>query len=198
MLPTHSPTTARRRRAGLVAAAAAIVVLAAACVPPPPPPTTTTTTTTSTTSTTTVPAGPAITVDEELVNVTPGTTVTVTGSGFDATGYLGTRPPFLGQPGGVFVVFARAGDPWQPSLGAPGSSRQIIFQRWALPQAQFNQLAGNPAAVLMNPDGSFTTTLTLNEAPGTGEYKILVYPGSGAVDATAELELPVSFAPPAP
>lgn len=193
MLPTHSPTTARRRRAGLVAAAAAIVVLAAACVPPPPP-----TTTTTTTTTTTVPAGPAITIDPLPVEVTPGTTVTVTGTGFDPAGYLGTRPPFLGQPGGVFVVFARAGDPWRPSQGAPGSSRQIISQKWALPQAQFDQLVGNPAAVLMNPDGSFTTTLTLNEAVGTGQYKILVYPGSGAVDATAELEVPVSFAPPAP
>lgn len=34
-----------------------------------------------------------------------GETVTVTGTGFDPSGHTGTRPPFAGQPSGVYVVF---------------------------------------------------------------------------------------------
>jgi hypothetical protein len=137
-------------------------------------------------------------VDPAPTAVAAGTTVTVTGSGYDADGYLGTRPPFAGQPAGVYVVLARLGEPWRPSQGAPSANRQIVSQVWALPQAQHDALdpdGSNPAIVLMAPDGSFTAQLTLTEAAtGTNPYFIATYPGSGAVDAGAEVAVPVTFA----
>jgi hypothetical protein len=192
---SSSSTRSGRTRLGLFSIAVALAAVAGACQVPTTPTTTTTTTTTSTT--TTVPAVPAITVDPQPSNITPGSTVTVTGTGYDADGYIGTRPPFSGQPAGVYVVFARLGDPWRPSQSAPSSSRQIITQVWALPQAQHDALdpdGSNPAIVLMAPDGSFTADLALNEATGTGAYNVATYPASGAVDATAEVAVPVTFA----
>lgn len=196
-----TPSALRRRRGATVAAAAALAALAAACVPTTPPPTTTTTTTTesTTTTSTTVPAGPAISVTPSPDGIAIGTTVTVTGSGYDADGYLGTRPPFAGQPAGVYVVLARLADPWRPSQGAPGASRQVVSQVWALPQAQHDALdpdGSNPAIVLMSPEGGFSADITLTEAAtGTNPYFIATYPGSGAVDAGAEVAVPVTFAP---
>lgn len=195
-----TPSTIRRRRTATIAAAAALAALAVACVPTTPPATTTTTTTesTTTTSTTVAPAGPALSVDPDTDGVAVGTTVTVTGSGYDADGYLGTRPPFAGQPAGVYVVLARLGDPWRPSQGAPSANRQIVSQVWALPQAQHDALdpdGSNPAIVLMAPDGSFSADITLTEAAtGTNPYFIATYPGSGAVNADAEVAVPVTFA----
>lgn len=72
-----------------------------------------------------------------------GGTVTVNGSGYDPAGAIGTRPPFAGQPSGVYVVVGRFADTWQPSAGAPSSARQVITQVWALPQAQYEVL--NPS-----------------------------------------------------
>lgn len=194
-----TPSTIRRRRTATVAAATALAALAVACVPTTPPATTTTTTeSTTTTSTTVAPAGPALSVDPATDGIAAGTTVTVTGSGYDADGYLGTRPPFAGQPAGVYVVLARLGDPWRPSQGAPSANRQIVSQVWALPQAQHDALdpdGSNPAIVLMAPDGSFSAEVTLTEAAtGTNPYFIATYPGSGAVNADAEVAVPVTFA----
>lgn len=192
------PSTIRRRRAAAVAAAAALSALAVACVPTAPPATTTTTESTTTTSTTVAPSGPALAVNPAPVGVAAGTTVTVTGTGYDADGYLGTRPPFAGQPAGVYVVLARLGDPWRPSQGAASANRQIVSQVWALPQAQHDALdpdGSNPAIVLMAPDGSFSAQVMLNEATtGTNPYLIATYPGSGAVDVDAEVAVPVTFA----
>lgn len=193
----HSPTSPERltgRRAAIAVAAVALGTVLSACIPQAPPSTTTTTTSSTTT---TAPAGPAIAVAPTPDGIAPGSTVTVTGTGYDADGYVGTRPPFAGQPAGVYVVFARLGDPWQPSQGAPSSARQIISQVWALPQAQHDALdpdGSNPAIVLMAPDGSFSTELTLSEAAGSGAYAVATYPGSGAVDPQAEVAVPVSFA----
>lgn len=196
------PSTRHGRRAALGVAAAAVAVLLAACVPQTPPATTTTTTTTTTsttsTTTTTVPAGPALSVSPSPDGIPVGTTVTVSGSGYDPTAYVGTRPPFSGQPSGVYVVLARLGDPWRPSQGAPSANRQIVSQVWALPQASHDALdpdGSNPAIVLMAPDGSFTAELTLTEATtGSNPYFIATYPGSGAVNADAEVAVPVTFA----
>ena len=194
-----TPSTIRRRRTATVAAAAVLAALAVACVPTTPPATTTTTTeSTTTTSTTVAPAGPALSVDPDTDGIAVGTTVTVTGSGYDADGYLGTRPPFAGQPAGVYVVLARLGDPWRPSQGAPSANRQIVSQVWALPQAQHDALdpdGSNPAIVLMAPDGSFSADIMLTEAAtGTNPYFIATYPGSGAMNADAEVAVPVTFA----
>ncbi len=196
----HTPSRTRQHTAALLTATAALAVLLAACVPTAPSVTTTTTTsTTSTTASTTstVPEVPTLVVDPTPQGLAAGSTVTVTGSGYDPTAYVGTRPPLAGQPSGVYVVLARLGDPWRPSQGAPASSRQIISQVWALPQAQHDALdpdGSNPAIVVMSPEGGFTAELTLTETVGSGSYAIATYPGSGAVNATAEVSVPVSFA----
>lgn len=184
MTDTESATTVPRgltSRWRALALAATVAVAAAACVPPAPTPPT---------------VGAELTASVDLSAVDPGDTVTITGTGYTATGNLGTRPPFFGQPAGVYVVFARLGDPWKPSEGASGAARQIISQVWALPAAQHNVLdpdGSNPEIVLMAPDGSFETDLTLNEAAGTGEYAVATYAGSGAVNAGEEIALPVTF-----
>jgi hypothetical protein len=47
----------------------------------------------------------------------------------------------------------------------------------------------------MSPDGSFSADVTLTEAAtGTNPYFIATYPGSGAVNADAEVAVPVTFA----
>ena len=175
-------TTTRTRRAATWATAALVALVAAACVPTPPEEPT---------------VGAAIEVSPSPDAVAPGTEVTVTGSGFDPTSNVGTRPPFMGQPAGVYVVFARVGDPWRPSEGASSGARQVIDQVWALPRAAHDSLdpdGSNPDIVLMESDGSFSTPLTLTEAAGSGDYAIITYAGSGAVNAGEELEVPVSFA----
>lgn len=184
MSDTHRSRPAMSRRALAVGVGLLVATLltAAACVPPAPSPPT---------------VGAEISVSPEPAAVAAGTTVTVDGTGFTATGNLGTRPPFFNQPAGVYVVFGRFGDPWRPSEGAPASSRQVIDQVWALPAAQYAALGGasNPDLALMAPDGSFTVELELDEATGTGDYGIVTYAGSGAVNSGEELLVPVTFAP---
>jgi hypothetical protein len=180
---------------GLVVALVATTALA--CVPETPWEPAPTTTTTTTTTTPTPP--PRVTVTPDPTDIAPGTTVTVTGNGFDPAGNIGTRPPLAGQPAGVYVVFGRFADPWKPSAGAPGSARQIIQQKWALPAASraiLDPTFSNPAFVTMNPDGTFTAELTLTEAPGTNPtYGVAVFPGSGAINPDDEFLVPVTFAP---
>jgi hypothetical protein len=129
-----------------------------------------------------------------------GDTVTVTGRGFDPTGNVGTRPPLAGQPAGVYVAFGIFADTWQPSRGAPASSRQVLVQRWVVPPAAYavlNPLGTNPEVVLMADDGSFTVTLPVSD-PGR-PAAVAVYPGSGAVNPDDEFLVPLAFgAEPAP
>lgn len=152
-------------------------------------------------------AGPLITPaqaepgPEPRVEATPtvglnpsGDTVTVTGRGFDPTGNLGTRPPLAGQPAGVYVAFGVFADIWQPSRGAPASSRRVIVQRWVVPPAAYavlNPLGTNPEVVLMADDGSFTVTLPVSD-PGQ-PAAVAVYPGSGAVNPNDEFLVPLAF-----
>ncbi len=176
-MSTHSHTLRRRTVRSL--ALAAVVLTAASCGQP-----------------TTTNPGPRIRVTSSIVDVAPGTTVTVKGLGYQPGANIGTRPPFAGQPAGVYVVFGRFAETWRPSEGEPASARQIIQQVWALPQAQHDALdpdGSNPAIVLMAADGTFTAQLQLNEAEGTGDYAIATYPGSGAVNASEEVLRPVSF-----
>jgi hypothetical protein len=143
--------------------------------------------------------GAAIEVSKTTGLDPAGETVTVTGSGFTTTGNLGTRPPLAGQPAGVYVVFGKFDATWKPSAGAPSSSRRVIEQIWALPQAAYdalNPLGTNPSFALMQPDGSFEVDVPVSLDDRAGAYGIYVYPGSGAVNAANELAKLVSFAVP--
>ncbi|TAK70659.1 MAG: hypothetical protein EPO13_01945 [Actinomycetota bacterium] len=140
-----------------------------------------------------------------------GDTVTVTGTGFFPT-VNGTRPPLNGVPGGVYVVFGKFADVWQPTAGAPGSARSASpasagGTKWAVPAASMATIGGAAAgAIELNPDGSFTATLNVKEAytasvPATGNYGIYTYGGSGANSTGYETFTPITFAttpPPGP
>lgn len=125
-----------------------------------------------------------------------GETITVTGSGFDPSANIGTRPPFSGQPAGVYVIFGKFDEVWQPSTGAASGTRRVIAQKWAVPPAIWANVGGtNPQYIPLNADGTFTAQLSItpNEALA-GNYAVVTYPGSGAVNAGHELYVPISFA----
>lgn len=181
-MTTSSPSrpSTRLRRAVLVAALAAV---AAACVAPPADPGPTT--------------GATLTTDDPTTDVVSGSVITVVGQGYNPAANIGSRPPLLAQPAGVYVIFACVSDPWRPSQGATGSSRQVIQQFWAVPgQAQFDAIGGAGAgAVLMGADGSFDVDVTLTATPCSGRYAVITYPGSGAAaNPGEENEVPVTFA----
>ena len=145
-------------------------------------------------------AGAALTAATSTVGVVDGSVVRVSGRGYNPAANIGTRPPLFAQPAGVYAIFACVSDPWRPSQGATGSSRQIIQQFWAVPgQAQFDAIGGAAAgAVLMGADGSFDVDVTLTAAPCTGRYAVITFPGSGAAaNPGEENEIPVTFAAPA-
>ncbi|MEM7140585.1 MAG: HtaA domain-containing protein [Actinomycetota bacterium] len=125
----------------------------------------------------------------------PGDEILVFGEGFDPAGNIGTRPPFAGQPAGVYSVFGKFVDPWEPSTGAPSSSRTVIDSIWNLPLAQYNSLGGpvNPAVSLLDSFGTFETVITVDTDAAAGDYGVYVYPGSGAVNPAHEIEIPVTF-----
>ena len=199
-------TRAKRRMmrplvAALVAGGALVGV---ACVPEPAPVTTTTSTTiadpgcvpTSATAT-----NGAATVTVSQVNcLEVGDEITVTGTGFTTTGNVGTRPPFFGQPSGNYVVWGKFADVWRPSLGtavAPSSTRTIISQKWPIPEPTFTSSGGELPYVLLEADGSFSTTVTIaeNTTSVNPNYGFAVYGGSGATNAAEEFFFAGEFAP---
>lgn len=173
----------QRRRRALVGAVVLAFGLTAACVPDPGTPTT----------------GAAITVSK-TANLQAGDVITVTGTGFTATGNLGTRPPLLGAPAGVYVVFGHYAETWKPSAGAGG--RTIIVQKWALPDASrqtlINAWGQNPDDLFVTaPDGSWTATFTVPAGLDANltDYGVAVYPGSGASNTGEEILQRVTLAP---
>lgn len=191
MTPTH--TSARRplrRSAGIAAAVLALAGVATACPPADGG--------IPATTTTTIPGQASITVSKTAKLNPEGETITVDGTGFDPTAHVGARPPFAGQPSGVYVVFGKFADDWKPSGGAPSGARQVIQQVWALPQAQYDSLGGatNPALALLNADGTFRVQVpVLPSSTGTNRYGIAVYPGSGATNPLQEVLVGATFAP---
>ncbi|RZU63897.1 Ig-like domain-containing protein [Microterricola gilva] len=130
-----------------------------------------------------------------------GETVTVTGTGFvPGDGTSGTRPPLAGKFGGSYVVFGRFADAWKPSETAPSTARVVADQKWAVPAADMATIGGaNAGAIELKADGTFKATLTVTEEfaknPGTGNYGIYTYSGSGAKAAQFETFTPITFAP---
>ena len=143
-------------------------------------------------------------------NLEPTTTtsLTITGTGFVAnpTGNTnnttnGSRPPLSGKFAGVYVVFGKFGNAWQPSSGAASSTRTAITTKWGLATSTDVATVGGSAAgaFLVNSDGSFTTTIDVSTTAAqdllSGNYGIYTYPGSGAKYAAFETYTPVSFLP---
>ena len=199
--------TSRRMMRPLAAALlAGAALVGAACVPEPAPGTTTTTESTTTTEApgcvgepATATNGAATVTVSKVTCLEVGDEVTVSGTGFTTTGNLGTRPPFSGRPSGNYVVWGKFADVWQPSLGtaiAPPSGRTIISQKWPIPEPTFTFSGGELPYVLLEADGSFSTTVTIAESSSTNpNYGFAVYGGSGSTNANEEFFFPGTFAP---
>jgi hypothetical protein len=145
---------------------------------------------------------PAVNVSKASGLDPAGETVTVTGSGFDPVTNVGTRPPLAGQPTGVYLVFAKLGEPWRPSVGAPSTARTVLDQKWVLPAASRTVLdpAGtNPDYVELGADGMFSATLdVIAVTEGVADCAVdtcgvITYAAGGAVNAAHELFTPLSF-----
>lgn len=166
-------------RVALMGAVVAVVLTAGACVAPP----------------TTTTEGAEITVSKTTGLNPAGETITITGKGFTTTGNLGTRPPLLNQPGGVYVVFGSFGENWKPSAG--GGERQVFEQRWAAPAGSYETLAGlvgTSELVHLNADGTFTVELEVKATAGNySNIAIATYAGSGAKNSGEELIVPLEF-----
>lgn len=153
------------------------------------------------------PVTPTIVVSD-TTDLRSGDVVTVTGTGFgpdETGGPLGTRPPLAGEFAGVYVVFGTFLDTWQPSAGAPSSSRKAgpNATRWVVSPDDVASVGGAAAgAVPIAADGSFEVQLTVTEdfagALADGSYGIYTYAGSGAAYAPFETATPITFAAPVP
>jgi hypothetical protein len=74
----------------------------------------------------------------------------------------------------------------------------VIDQKWAVPAASraIVDPTGTAASyVTIDAYGRFEAVLTVGTNAGTGTYGVYTYPGSGAVNAPYELEVPVTLAP---
>lgn len=126
--------------------------------------------------------------------------VTVRGTGFvaDAPATSGTRPPLAGKFAGAYVIFGSFADVWQPSLGAPGSARSIVQQRWAVPAESYEAVGGSAAgAVVIAEDGTFESELSLKfdeaKAVVDGSWGVVTFAGGGAKYAPFETFTKVTF-----
>ena len=143
---------------------------------------------------------PQVTVSKTSGIDLAGETVTVSGTGFDPDANLSTRPPIpVGQPTGVYVVFGKFADTWQPSAGAASSTRRVIDQRWAMPPASATAagLLSHPQYVPLNPDGTFSATLDVVPNPALEahyDYGVVTYAAGGAApNAAQERFTPITF-----
>lgn len=149
------------------------------------------------------PAGPAVEIVGSVTDLDPeaANVVTVKGTGFlpNAPATSGTRPPLAGKFTGAYVIFGSFADKWQPSTGAPSTTRVSIEQKWAVPAESMATIGGAArGAVELKADGSFQTTLTLtadeSKALANGSYGIATYAAGGPVYAPFETFTPVTFA----
>lgn len=150
---------------------------------------------------------PKVTVSDTELLPSGAQQVTVTGSGFDPALAVGTRQPISGRPAGAYVVVGKFADAWRPSQGAASSARKVVTQKWAVPAAELSQPAiANGGGFELKPDGTFTTTFTVDKATidaavaGVADpsalttYGVFTYPGSGATEASFETATPLTFA----
>lgn len=150
---------------------------------------------------------PKVTVSDTELLPSGAQEVTVTGSGFDPSLAVGTRPPISGRPAGAYVVLGKFASTWRPSQGAPSTARKVVAQKWAVPAAELSQPAiANGGGFELKPDGTFTTTFTVDKATidaavaSTADpaslttYGVFTYPGSGAVEPSFETATPLTFA----
>ncbi|MDR0366341.1 MAG: hypothetical protein LBH68_05895, partial [Bifidobacteriaceae bacterium] len=150
-------------------------------------------------------AAPTVSTATQTLSADGVNTITVTGTGFDPSASIGTRPPLMGVSSGVYVIFGVFPDTWKPSEGVSAAGRANVDTRWAVPAESVNVIGGAQAgAIVLQPDGSFSTTLSVSQAAAdqlaaekgiTGNYGIYTFAGGGATVAAFETYTPLSFEP---
>ncbi|MCF8587424.1 HtaA domain-containing protein [Gordonia liuliyuniae] len=139
----------------------------------------------------------------------PGDQVVVKGTGFDpaanTSGLPVPVPP--GVPHGTFVTFGGFAPVWQPSKGAPASSRAETRSKtkWALSPAALNKVPDVPfdlrrtvreGWVPLDAKGQFTARLTLatpEKAPANKRWGVYTYGAANAVNAAQEKYVPINY-----
>ncbi|WP_101847613.1 HtaA domain-containing protein [Zhihengliuella sp. ISTPL4] len=131
-----------------------------------------------------------------------GDKIVVKGTGYDPTANVGGRgvPIPSNLPQGTYVVFGNFAATWQPSQGAPSSTRSVGAQAWALAEGVLTQVPAQYQGAIraqwvdISPDGSFQVTLTLKDTAATpGSYGVYTYGAGGVVNADQERSVPLDY-----
>jgi len=141
--------------------------------------------------------------------VHPGDQLVVRGHGFDPDanrqGLPVPVPP--GVPHGTFIAFGAFAPAWQPSKGAPETSRAVdrSAMKWALAPSALAQVPDVPFDlrrtirqqwVTLGADGSFVahiTATTPKDVPAHARYGIYTYGAADATNAAQERFVPVNY-----
>ena len=144
--------------------------------------------------------GTPVTAETQLYR---GDKLVVTGTGFDPAANVGGRgvPIPNTLPQGNYVVFGNFAEKWQPSQGAPSSSRKAGPQGWVLAKSVLDQVPDRYRPTIeqqwvsLGDDGAFSWTVTLGttgEVEG-GRYGIYSYGAGGVTNAAQEIGIPLNY-----
>lgn len=145
--------------------------------------------------------GPTLTVTTGYSSITQSSTITVTGSGYDAA----TLSPATGAVAGLYLsVGSVDGTTWRPSAGAAPSSRSAAKTIWVHPGgsgANEANLSGSTAT-----NGSFTVTFTVGQLytkPAASKWAVFTIGAHGLANAAQEQGREIGYTgttttPPAP
>ncbi|GEE00275.1 hypothetical protein nbrc107696_07210 [Gordonia spumicola] len=143
------------------------------------------------------------------VTLHPGDQVVVKGTGFDprsnTSGLPVPVPP--GVPHGTFVTFGGFAPVWQPSKGAPASTRAEVRSKtkWALSRSALAKVPNAPFDlrrtvrqqwVPLDAAGRFTARLTLatpEKTPAGKRWGVYTYGAADAVNAAQEKFVPLDY-----
>ncbi|MFW0789601.1 HtaA domain-containing protein [Gordonia sp. CPCC 205333] len=139
----------------------------------------------------------------------PGDELVVRGHGFDpdANKYGLPVPVPPGVPHGTFIAFGAFSPVWQPSRGAPESSRAATRSavKWALSRSALARVPSAPFDmnrtirqqwVALKADGSFVArikTTTPSNMPTGARFGVYTYGAAGADNAAQERYVPVNY-----
>ncbi|GAB20143.1 hypothetical protein GOEFS_106_00390 [Gordonia effusa NBRC 100432] len=139
----------------------------------------------------------------------PGDELVVRGHGFnpDANKFGLPVPVPPGVPHGTFIAFGAFAPLWQPSKGAPESSRAATRSavKWALSPAALARVPSAPFDmnrtirqqwVRLNADGSFVArirTTTPKGIPANARFGVYTYGAAGADNAAQERYVPINY-----
>ncbi|MBP3977255.1 HtaA domain-containing protein [Microbacterium sp. BLY] len=131
-----------------------------------------------------------------------GDRIIVKGTGYEPTANVGGRgvPIPAHLPQGTYVVFGNFAETWQPSQGAPSSSRSVGAQAWALAEDVLAQVPTQYQGAIraqwgdISAEGSFEVALTLKDTPATpGTYGVYTYAAGGVANPEQERRVALDY-----